>query len=332
MMAMNTEYTAFDSKELTTDPASFNGSKVDSPDFAEQHWQTSFSQALGIKPSQPDAGAPYFFLPADGLWQQAEGNSTEQAIEMMLDISQPPAANAGSPSQVIKMEEADNDINISPASSRPVTRRSAQGGCGDLSLRKSATPEKGGRVTKVLSRPSTNRVKKSRPSSRKSEEHKMQTQLVEKKKEKTRSRSKAQEQEEATPAPAEGDEAQESRQKFLARNRVAASKCRQKKKEFVETLQDEAKRLEEDNGKLQETWRCLLAERTLLKNSVMAHGHCGDPNINSWVKAEAERIVRTRPSDDKSFTPGAGEIAATLSETMDSRRGKWLGFARGKRR
>lgn len=86
---------------------------------------------------------------------------------------------------------------------------------------------------------------------------------------------------------------EERRVKFLERNRIAASKCREKKKLFVSDLEETKIDLEARHAQLQLEYNGLLSEVSGLKHRLMAHAKCGDPNIDSWLSNEARRFVQT---------------------------------------
>ncbi|TDZ34614.1 Basic leucine zipper (bZIP) transcription factor atfB [Colletotrichum spinosum] len=95
-------------------------------------------------------------------------------------------------------------------------------------------------------------------------------------------------------APAQiEDEDDNKRDKFLERNRVAASKCRQKKKEWVSDLQETKQGLENQHAQLQMEYNRLVDEVTRMKNELMSHANCNDPNINLWLENEARRFVQS---------------------------------------
>jgi len=82
------------------------------------------------------------------------------------------------------------------------------------------------------------------------------------------------------------------RDKFLERNRIAASKCRQKKKEWVSELQETKQGLENQHAQLQMEYNGLVDEVTRMKNELMSHANCNDQNINLWLENEARRFVQ----------------------------------------
>lgn len=85
----------------------------------------------------------------------------------------------------------------------------------------------------------------------------------------------------------------DKRNKFLERNRVAASKCREKKKEFVSKLEETKITLERKHHQLQMDYNSLVSEVGTLKHELMTHAKCDDPNIDRWLAIEAARFVNT---------------------------------------
>lgn len=85
----------------------------------------------------------------------------------------------------------------------------------------------------------------------------------------------------------------DKRNKFLERNRLAASKCREKKKMFVSELEQTKIDLESQHTRLQVEYNGLLGEVSSLKHTLMTHAKCDDPNIDSWISNEARKFVQT---------------------------------------
>ncbi|OTB18981.1 hypothetical protein K445DRAFT_32896, partial [Daldinia sp. EC12] len=79
------------------------------------------------------------------------------------------------------------------------------------------------------------------------------------------------------------------RNKFLERNRAAATKCRQKKKEWVTDLEETRFDLESQHNDLKKEYSNLKNEITLIKSQLMDHANCNDPNIDKWIENEAKR-------------------------------------------
>ncbi|XP_077063076.1 cyclic AMP-dependent transcription factor ATF-2 isoform X2 [Siphateles boraxobius] len=66
----------------------------------------------------------------------------------------------------------------------------------------------------------------------------------------------------------------EKRRKFLERNRAAASRCRQKRKVWVQSLEKKAEDLNSVNGQLQNEVTLLRSEVAQLKQLLLAHKDC----------------------------------------------------------
>ncbi|TLD24352.1 hypothetical protein PspLS_06636 [Pyricularia sp. CBS 133598] len=94
-----------------------------------------------------------------------------------------------------------------------------------------------------------------------------------------------------TSPDADGDD-DGKRSTVLERNRVAALKCRKKKKEFVQDLEEECVELETTNHALQTEAQGLLNELNSMKNHLMDHASCKDPRIDNWLEFEAQRFIR----------------------------------------
>jgi cyclic AMP-dependent transcription factor ATF-2 len=104
-----------------------------------------------------------------------------------------------------------------------------------------------------------------------------------------------------------GDDEQK-RNKFLERNRIAASKCREKKKLYVSELEETKIGLEAQHAHLQIEYNALIGEISGLKHHLMAHAKCNDPNIDRWLNNEARKFVETSNEIFGQFTPfGPGQ-------------------------
>ncbi|TFB01127.1 hypothetical protein CCMA1212_006700 [Trichoderma ghanense] len=84
----------------------------------------------------------------------------------------------------------------------------------------------------------------------------------------------------------------EKRDMIKQRNRVAASKCRQKKKEKVDELKEMKSSLERRNSELQLEYQRLRQELGQVKSHLIRHTDCNDPNIDRWVENEAKCYVQ----------------------------------------
>ncbi|KAG9252879.1 uncharacterized protein F5Z01DRAFT_638041 [Emericellopsis atlantica] len=93
------------------------------------------------------------------------------------------------------------------------------------------------------------------------------------------------------------DDGDPKRSKYLERNRIAASKCRQKKKAWVSDLETQKSELENTNRLLQRECTELVEQVTQLKNELMGHAGCADTNIDGWLETEAKRFVQRTTND-----------------------------------
>ena len=75
------------------------------------------------------------------------------------------------------------------------------------------------------------------------------------------------------------------RSKFLERNRVAASKCRQKKKEWTQNLENRARQLQKDNNQLRLVVESCRQEILFLKGEILKHSQCECESIQTFIKS-----------------------------------------------
>lgn len=78
------------------------------------------------------------------------------------------------------------------------------------------------------------------------------------------------------------------RSKFLERNRLAASKCRQKKKSWVGNLETKARELLAHNNALDMEITSLRCEVVHMKLEIAKHRNCDDSGIQDIMKQDAE--------------------------------------------
>ncbi|KAK3499969.1 uncharacterized protein B0T23DRAFT_425369 [Neurospora hispaniola] len=97
------------------------------------------------------------------------------------------------------------------------------------------------------------------------------------------------------------EEDDHKRNKFLERNRLAASKCREKKKLYTQELEGTKINLEARNVSLQREYGILLSEVSDLKHQLMVHAKCNDRNIDLWLENEARRFVQTSDAFGQTF-------------------------------
>lgn len=81
------------------------------------------------------------------------------------------------------------------------------------------------------------------------------------------------------------------RQKFLERNRIAASKCRQKKKEWTDGLEDRLRHLQAENTYLTSFTATLSEEVLTLKSEMLKHGSCDCHGIRNYLANQALNLA-----------------------------------------
>ncbi|KAJ5558336.1 hypothetical protein N7535_008549 [Penicillium sp. DV-2018c] len=81
------------------------------------------------------------------------------------------------------------------------------------------------------------------------------------------------------------------RAKFLERNRLAASKCRQKKKEHTQKLESDYKEQSDRKEQLMAEISRLRSEVLGLKNEVLKHAQCGDEPIKLHLAQMVKKIT-----------------------------------------
>ncbi|KAL9618068.1 MAG: hypothetical protein Q9160_007197 [Pyrenula sp. 1 TL-2023] len=94
-------------------------------------------------------------------------------------------------------------------------------------------------------------------------------------------------------AATNGESADDKRNKFLERNRVAASKCRQKKKQWTESLEDDHRNQQSFRRMLIEQKDAAQQEILYLKNMLLTHADCHHPDLDHWLRNTASTISHT---------------------------------------
>lgn len=106
------------------------------------------------------------------------------------------------------------------------------------------------------------------------------------------------------------------RSKFLERNRVAASKCRQKKKEWTQNLENRARDLQKNNNSLRMMVDSLRQEILFLKGEMLKHNSCGCEHIQEFVKSGSNNFFDYK--DDTIFKREQSPIQSMPGSRMGS--------------
>lgn len=94
------------------------------------------------------------------------------------------------------------------------------------------------------------------------------------------------------------NEATTRREGSLERNRIAACKCRKRKKKRVNDLKKRNSWLEKRHKDLGIEYFHLLQEISKLKTLIISHASCHDANIDTWLNNEASKYVCKLGGDD----------------------------------
>lgn len=92
------------------------------------------------------------------------------------------------------------------------------------------------------------------------------------------------------------------RSKFLERNRIAASKCRQKKKQWIDKTEAQARELHSHNASLQLLVESLRNEVTFLKAEMVRHMDCEGSSAQTFISQETDSFadaIHTYRQDQK---------------------------------
>lgn len=89
----------------------------------------------------------------------------------------------------------------------------------------------------------------------------------------------------------EGEEAEDERRKFLERNRVAAFKCRQKKKQWMQNLEKRADEVSQRNRELHDLITQLREESVYLRNQLIAHSDCDCTAVQAYLRRTSVQLA-----------------------------------------
>ena len=107
------------------------------------------------------------------------------------------------------------------------------------------------------------------------------------------------------------------RSKFLERNRVAASKCRQKKKEWTQNLENRARELQKDNTQLRMVVESCKQEILFLKGEMLKHGQCECESIQTFIKSGINNVADDKYEGD-TFKRGTSATESIPSSRLGS--------------
>ncbi|TSM68873.1 Cyclic AMP-dependent transcription factor ATF-2 [Bagarius yarrelli] len=110
----------------------------------------------------------------------------------------------------------------------------------------------------------------------------------------------------------------EKRRKFLERNRAAASRCRQKRKVWVQSLEKKAEDLSSMNGELQNEVTLLRNEVAQLKQLLLAHKDCP---VTLMQKKSGYHLLDKEDSSEEMSVPGSPHNEAIQHSSVSTSNG-----------
>ncbi|KAM9448353.1 cyclic AMP-dependent transcription factor ATF-2 isoform 2-T6 [Salvelinus alpinus] len=117
---------------------------------------------------------------------------------------------------------------------------------------------------------------------------------------------------------ATSEDPDEKRRKFLERNRAAASRCRQKRKVWVSSLEKKAEDLNSMNGQLQSEVTLLRNEVARLKQLLLAHKDCP---VTAMQKKSAFHTSEKEDSCEEMSVPGSPQNEAIQHSSVSTSNG-----------
>ncbi|XP_061548660.1 cyclic AMP-dependent transcription factor ATF-2 isoform X2 [Phycodurus eques] len=110
----------------------------------------------------------------------------------------------------------------------------------------------------------------------------------------------------------------EKRRKFLERNRAAASRCRQKRKVWVQSLEKKADDLNSTNGHLQSEVTLLRSEVAQLKQLLLAHKDCP---VTAMQKKSGYHLTDKDESSEEMSVPSSPQSEAIQHSSISTSNG-----------
>lgn len=108
------------------------------------------------------------------------------------------------------------------------------------------------------------------------------------------------------------------RSRFLERNRVAASKCRQKKKVWIDKLELQLKEHHARRNSLQLLVESLKSEVLYLKVEMMAHTGCSNPSVKRRIEQDPDAFKEAMATYQHMVKPKKSLVDAESSSSNQS--------------
>jgi len=106
-----------------------------------------------------------------------------------------------------------------------------------------------------------------------------------------------------------------ARQTHLEKNRVAAHKCRQRKKEYINGLEDRAREFSAKNKMLKENVSLLREEVLGLKNEVLRHAGCGFWAVDEYLARCAGDLLGMKAPGQRNSTSSSSSRPNSIHQS-----------------
>ncbi|KAI8983979.1 hypothetical protein BDF20DRAFT_857295 [Mycotypha africana] len=120
--------------------------------------------------------------------------------------------------------------------------------------------------------------------------------------------------------------AKQQRKRLLEKNREAASRCRQKKKRWVNGLEERSQIAQAKNEELQGQIKQLREESIYLRNLLLTHGNCNCEVVQTYLRRTSEQLSN---KVSLSSSSAAALIGSSISNSNSS--GSGGGSIRGRK-
>lgn len=119
------------------------------------------------------------------------------------------------------------------------------------------------------------------------------------------------------PSPTRDALPKKQRKKLLEKNREAAYRCRQKKKKWVNSLEERSQSAEAKNRELSEQVSQLREESIYLRNLLLTHGNCECDVVQAYLRRTSEQLSHNAPPIPSTM-PTLVESASSVSGSESS--------------
>ncbi|KAI8639564.1 hypothetical protein BD408DRAFT_445844 [Parasitella parasitica] len=120
------------------------------------------------------------------------------------------------------------------------------------------------------------------------------------------------------PSPSRDTIPKKHRKKLLEKNREAAYRCRQKKKRWINSLEERSQTAETKNRELQDLVLQLREESIYLRNLLLTHGNCECDVVQAYLRRTSERLSSNVVPPYAETLPTSFHSASSVSSSESS--------------